>query len=83
VVKQPPARSQPAPPAASGATPPAGFRESCGVCHDDDVIRQQLLTRAQWDREITKMTGWGAKVNDQNRSAFLDYLFANFGPRPR
>jgi hypothetical protein len=32
---------------------------------------------------MTKMTGWGAKVPDSDRGAFLDYLFANFGPRPR
>jgi hypothetical protein len=51
------------------------------VCHDDDVIRQQRLTRAQWDRELNKMSGWGAKVKDEDRSAFLDYLFGNFGPR--
>lgn len=79
VVKAPSAKAQPAP-SASSATPPTGFRQSCGVCHDDDMLRQQRLTRAQWDREITKMTGWGAKVADENRSAFLDYLFANFHP---
>jgi hypothetical protein len=51
------------------------------VCHGDDVIGQQRLTRAQWDAEINKMTGWGAKVSDQDRSALLDYLAARFGPR--
>jgi DMSO/TMAO reductase YedYZ molybdopterin-dependent catalytic subunit len=74
-------------PAASSSTvnggAPAGFRAACGVCHEEDVIRQQRLTRGQWDREMTKMTGWGAKVPDSDRGAFLDYLFANFGPRPR
>jgi DMSO/TMAO reductase YedYZ molybdopterin-dependent catalytic subunit len=83
VVKEPSGKSQSATGPTSSVTPPAGFRTTCGVCHDDDVIRQQRLTRAQWDREITKMTGWGAKVGDQDRGAFLDYLFANFGPRPR
>jgi cytochrome c5 len=80
-VKDLSAKPQPATPAASGATPPDGFRQTCDLCHDDDVIRQQRLTRAGWDREITKMTGWGAKVTDSQRSALLDYLFANFGPR--
>jgi len=83
VVKEPSPKPQPAPPAGSAASQPAGFRGTCGVCHDEDMLRQQRLTRAQWDREITKMTGWGAKVADQDRGAFLDYLFANFGPRPR
>ena len=64
--------SQPPP---TNVPPPASFRTACLVCHDDDVIRQQRLTRAQWDREITKMTGWGAKVAGvDERSPILDYL---------
>ena len=84
VVKEPAAKPQPAAPAAAtSANPPAGFRQSCGVCHDEDMVRQQRLTRAQWDREITKMSGWGAKVHDQDRAALLDYLFSSYGPRSR
>jgi DMSO/TMAO reductase YedYZ molybdopterin-dependent catalytic subunit len=60
---------------------PAALKSSCLVCHGDDVIGQQRLPRAQWDAEINKMTGWGAKVSDQDRSALLDYLAARFGPR--
>lgn len=76
-------RATPAAPASeSNAMPPEGFKGACGVCHGEDVIRQQRLTRGQWDREINKMTGWGAKVKDQDRAAFLDYLFGNYGPRP-
>jgi DMSO/TMAO reductase YedYZ molybdopterin-dependent catalytic subunit len=83
VVNEPAAKPQSAPAPVSSTNPPTGFRQACGVCHDDDMLRQQRLTRAQWDREITKMTGWGAKVSDQDRPAFLDYLLSNFGPRPR
>jgi hypothetical protein len=74
---------QPAQPSSALTAPPAGFKNTCLVCHDDDVIRQQRLTRAQWDRELKKMTGWGAPVKDEERESFLDYLFANYGPRPR
>jgi DMSO/TMAO reductase YedYZ molybdopterin-dependent catalytic subunit len=74
---------QPAQPSSSLTAPPAGFKNTCLVCHEDDVIRQQRLTRAQWDRELKKMTGWGAPVKDEERESFLDYLFANYGPRPR
>jgi hypothetical protein len=68
-----------APPA--NVTPPQGFRETCLVCHGDDVIRQQRLTRAQWDREINKMTGWGARVQPGQRETLLDYLVSITGPR--
>ena len=70
------------PPPAEPA-PPASLRGACGVCHEMDVLRQQRLTRAQWDREIGKMTGWGAKVGDADRATLLDYLSSNFGPRAR
>lgn len=83
VVKELSVRSQPALPPRIDSTPPTAFRVACGTCHDDDVIQQQRLTRAQWEREITKMTVWGARVAEQDRGAILDYLFTNFGPRPR
>jgi hypothetical protein len=73
----------PAQPAAPAAAPPAAFTNACRACHQDDVIRQQRLTRTQWDAEINKMVGWGARVADQDRSTLLDYLAAAFGPRPR
>ena len=83
VVKELSNPPQPATPSSSLTTPPAGFSNACLSCHESDVIRQQRLTRAQWDRELKKMTGWGAQVKDEEREGFLDYLFANYGPRPR
>ena len=71
------------PPVAAAIEPPSGFKSACLACHDEDVIRQQRLSRAQWDGEINKMTGWGAKVSDQDRSALLDYLAGRYGPRRR
>jgi DMSO/TMAO reductase YedYZ molybdopterin-dependent catalytic subunit len=68
-------------PVESNITAPQGFRESCLTCHDEDVIRQQRLTRAQWDREINKMTGWGARLEPDRREMLLDYLLRIGGPR--
>lgn len=68
------------------ATPlaaPSALNSTCLSCHDEDVIRQQRLTRAQWDAEINKMVGWGAKVSSEDRSALLDYFAARYGPRRR
>ena len=62
-------------------SPPDSLQAACFACHGEDVIRQQHLTRAQWDREITKMTNWGAQVKPEDRGRFLDYLFSNFGQR--
>ncbi len=76
------AKMQPSAPAAkaeSAAEAPAVYKQACLSCHDDHMMRQQHLTRAQWDREVTKMTGWGAEVKDDQRSTLLDFLAARFG----
>ena len=61
--------------------PPAGFKSACVTCHEDDVIRQQKLSRTQWDREIDKMARWGANVKPADRAAILDYLSKTYPPR--
>ncbi len=69
---------------ASGAagTQPSGYKQSCLVCHGEDVIEQQRLTGAQWDREVEKMVRWGARVKPEEREGILKYLRENFLPRP-
>jgi sulfite oxidase len=71
-------------PAASGvAVPPpepqpAAYRAACFGCHDEHMMQQQRLTRAQWDRELNKMTGWGAPLKPEDREAVLNYLSGQF-----
>ncbi len=76
------ARPAAAPPAPEYQTQPepAGYKTTCFLCHDDHMMRQQRLTRAQWDREVAKMTGWGAPVKAEQRDALLDYLAARYKP---
>jgi len=57
---------------------PDGYQAACFSCHDEHMMRQQRLTGAQWDREINKMTGWGAQVKPQDREAILNYLSNRF-----
>jgi cytochrome c5 len=71
---------------AQGELPPGPgvepVRAQCLTCHEADLIAQQRLTRAGWEREIDKMIRWGARVAPGERDAMLDYLAARFGPRP-
>ena len=53
--------------------------ENCGVCHTLDMIHSQRLTRAQWEKELKKMSGWGALVTDEQRPIVLDWLTATDG----
>jgi hypothetical protein len=69
---------------AAAAPAPQQLKAHCQACHDDDVIRQQRLTRAQWDRELNKMAGWtpaNQQLSPADRQTILDYLSANFGLR--
>ena len=66
-------------PTSTPPAPPDSLKSACFGCHGDDVIRQQHLIRAQWDREITKMTNWGAQVKPEDRNWILDYLTSSFG----
>ena len=59
---------------ASEAPQPQIYKSACLVCHDDHMRQQQVLTRPQWDREVTKMTNWGAQVKPEQRDELLDYL---------
>lgn len=61
-------------PAGEDTQGPEGYKAACMGCHDDHMMQQQHLTRPQWDREINKMTGWGAPLKAQDREGVLDYL---------
>jgi hypothetical protein len=50
---------------------------SCVPCHGLRIIHSQRLGKAAWGRELDKMAGWGAAIND--RDALVEYLTANFG----
>jgi DMSO/TMAO reductase YedYZ molybdopterin-dependent catalytic subunit len=57
---------------------PPGYDAACLTCHDESMMVQQHLTPAQWDREVNKMTGWGAKIKAEDREAILKYLSDRF-----
>jgi mono/diheme cytochrome c family protein len=52
-------------------------KRACAGCHGLRIIHIQRLSRATWDRELTKMAGWGTDIRE--REALLEYLVANFG----
>jgi DMSO/TMAO reductase YedYZ molybdopterin-dependent catalytic subunit len=60
---------------------PPQVKSSCIGCHGEDMISGQRLTRPQWEREIDKMTRWGATVKPEDRSAIIEFLLSHFGPR--
>jgi DMSO/TMAO reductase YedYZ molybdopterin-dependent catalytic subunit len=78
-------RKEPAPapvPEVLKVETPPGYASTCMGCHDEHMMQQQRLTRAQWDQEVNKMTNWGAPVKPDTREALLDYLSSRYEPRP-
>jgi hypothetical protein len=59
----------------------ARIKATCTQCHNTSRITEQHLTRQQWSSELEKMEGLGAVIPDAERTAFLNYLTANFGPQ--
>ena len=53
---------------------------ACLACHSGDMLRQQRLTEKQWTAELTKMTGWGAVVPEDQKAALIAYFVEHFGP---
>lgn len=64
---------------ADQATLDRGQKEerNCVACHSLRIVHSQRLSPAAWAKELDKMAGWGAKVED--RDALLAYLTANYG----
>lgn len=58
----------------------AAYRSGCLGCHNEDLIKGQKLTRAQWEREVEKMVRWGAQVPAEQKTGLIDYLTARFKP---
>ena len=66
--------------AAGQATIERGRKEAglgCTPCHSLRLVESQRLSRAAWNKELDKMSGWGATITD--REALLEYLVANYG----
>lgn len=53
----------------------------CTVCHRVDLLEQQRLTHQGWEREVAKMRGWGAAVDDSQAAVIASYLANRYGPR--
>ena len=66
--------------AADQATVERGRKEAglaCTPCHSLRLVQSQRLSRAAWNKEIDKMTGWGTKISD--REALVEFLVASYG----
>ncbi|QPC42289.1 hypothetical protein HW532_05970 [Kaustia mangrovi] len=57
----------------------------CSACHSLAIVKQQGLTRGQWDEMFDWMVEEQGmpELEGEMREEFLDYLSENFGPDDR
>jgi DMSO/TMAO reductase YedYZ molybdopterin-dependent catalytic subunit len=76
-----PMASHPAPPPVGTAGPgPYTLNHSCTSCHGLDLVEQQRLDRAGWERELDKMMRWGANMPYLERPPLVDFLAGRYKP---
>jgi cytochrome c-type biogenesis protein CcmH/NrfF len=51
----------------------------CVFCHNPEIIQSQRLTPAQWQKEVAKMTRWGAPLLPAEQAQVADYLARHYG----
>jgi cytochrome c5 len=56
------------------------MNERCTVCHTTERIQTAKKTKADWEATVARMKGKGAKLNDAETTALVDFLAATYKP---
>lgn len=70
-----------APQLANGVPGAEVFKRQCLTCHAVDIVEQQRLSPSAWRREVDKMVGWGARLDENERESLIAFLSDRFGLR--
>lgn len=52
----------------------------CVVCHSQDLIVQQRLSKNRWESTVEKMKHWGAEILPEEADLLVRYLSARYHP---
>jgi cytochrome c oxidase cbb3-type subunit 3 len=52
----------------------------CVVCHSQDLITQQRLSKNRWESTVEKMKHWGAEILPEEADLLVRYLSARYHP---
>lgn len=55
---------------------PALIHQRCTWCHSSWRIENNHFARADWEKTVTRMVGKGARLDDAERQAVIDFLAA-------
>jgi cytochrome c5 len=54
------------------------MNERCTVCHTIERIQTAKKSKADWQATVARMKGNGAKLNDAETAALVDFLAATY-----
>jgi mono/diheme cytochrome c family protein len=54
------------------------LRDNCLICHSDEMVASQRLTRPQWKTEVEKMVGWGSPLPPDQVEPLTKFLAEHF-----
>jgi hypothetical protein len=60
--------------------PETALLARCMICHGNDYVLQQRLTKPQWEKTLLKMQKWGAPLNAAELESLVGFLSARFTP---
>ncbi len=66
----------------AAATEPPGkvlLEARCTICHDIERVQKKKAARAGWEKTVDHMIEKGAKLDDAEREAVVEYLAATYG----
>ena len=49
-------------------------KERCSICHDLKRVQDAKKTQEEWKANVERMVGKGAKLNDAEQEAVIEYL---------
>jgi len=56
------------------------LEERCTDCHSLGRVTGAEKTRDEWEDTVTRMVNLGARLNDEEQTALIDYLAQTYGP---
>lgn len=48
--------------------------QACAVCHPIELVVAKKRTDEDWEKQVARMVGFGAKAGDAEQDRILDYL---------
>lgn len=56
------------------------LEQRCSQCHSSARAKNEQMTRAEWEKTVSRMVRRGAKLSEAEQKTLVDYLAATYKP---